>query len=153
MAEKWHALSVEDVTRTLETDAERGLTSAEAAARHERLGFNELKERPPVSFWTRLMEQLKGFVVIILIVASVISAALGDFIEAAVIMAIVVLNAAIGVIQESKAEQALAALKKMAAPDAQAIRDGADYLVMGRQITRAADPAGELGRVLEEISH
>ena len=98
MAEKWHALSVEDVTRTLETDAERGLTSAEAAARHERLGFNELKERPPVSFWTRLMEQLKGFVVIILIVASVISAALGDFIEAAVIMAIVVLNAAIGVI-------------------------------------------------------
>ena len=95
MTEKWHALSLEDVTRTLETDAERGLTSAEAAKRQERFGFNELKERPPISFWTRLLDQLKGFVVIILIVAALISAALGDFIEAAVIMAIVVLNAAL----------------------------------------------------------
>ena len=134
MTEKGHALSVEEVTRTLETDAERGLTSAEATARHERIGFNELKKRPPVSFWTRLLDYLKGFVVVILIVASIISAALGDFIEAAVIMAIVVLNAAIGVIQESKAEAALAALKKMAAPDAQVIRDGHRTAVPSREL-------------------
>ena len=134
MADKWHALCVEDVTRILETNTERGLTSAEVVSRHERFGFNELKERPPVSFWTRLLDQLKGFVIVILIVASVVSAALGDFIEAAVIMAIVVLNAAIGVFQESKAEAALAALKKMAAPEAQVIRDGHRTTVPTREL-------------------
>ena len=148
MTEKWHALSVEDIALTLGTDAERGLTSAEAVARHERFGFNELKERPPVSFWTRLLDQLKGFVVIILIVASLISAALGDFIEAAVIMAIVVLNAAIGVIQESKAEQALAALKKMAAPDAQVIRDGHRTTVPSRELIPGDIVLLEAGNVI-----
>ena len=148
MAETWHALSVEEVTRALETDAERGLTSEEATVRHERIGFNELKERPPVSFWTRLLDQLKGFVVVILIVASVISAVLGDYIEAAVIMAIVVLNAAIGVIQESKAEQALAALKKMAAPDAQAIRDGHRTTVPSRELVPGDIVLLEAGNVI-----
>jgi len=148
MTEKWHALSLEDVTRTLETDAERGLTSAEAAKRQERFGFNELKERPPISFWTRLLDQLKGFVVIILIVAALISAALGDFIEAAVIMAIVVLNAAIGVIQESKAEAALAALKKMAAPDAQVIRDGHRTTVPSRELVPGDVVLLEAGNVI-----
>jgi len=148
MAEKWHALSVEEVTRTLETDAERGLTSAEATARHERIGFNELKENPPVSFWTRLLDQLKGFVIIILIVASLVSAALGDFIEAAVIMAIVVLNAAIGVFQESKAEAALAALKKMAAPEAQVIRDGHRTTVPSRELVPGDVVLLEAGNVV-----
>lgn len=148
MTEKWHALSLEDVTRTLETDAERGLTSAEAGKRQERFGFNELKERPPISFWTRLLDQLKGFVVIILIVAALISAALGDFIEAAVIMAIVVLNAAIGVIQESKAEAALAALKKMAAPDAQVIRDGHRTTVPSRELVPGDVVLLEAGNVI-----
>jgi len=134
MAEKWHALNVEEVARTLETDPERGLSAVEVGKRHESMGFNELKERPPVSFWTRLLDQLKGFVIIILIVASLVSAALGDFIEAAVIMAIVVLNAAIGVFQESKAEAALAALKKMAAPEAQVIRDGHRTTVPSREL-------------------
>jgi P-type Ca2+ transporter type 2C len=148
MAEKWHAQSLEEVARILETDVERGLTMAEAAKRHERFGFNELKERPPVSFWTRLMDQLKGFVVIILIVASLVSAALGDFIEAVVIMAIVVLNAAIGVIQESKAEAALAALKKMAAPDAQAIRDGHRTTVPSRELVPGDVVLLEAGNVI-----
>src|ERR1044071_5599256 len=71
-----------------------------------------------------LWEQLNNFVVILLIVASVISAVLGDYVEAGAIMAIVVLNSVLGIVQERRAEEALAALKKLAAPDAQVMRDG-----------------------------
>jgi Ca2+-transporting ATPase len=67
---------------------------------------------------------LNNFVVILLIVASVISALLGDYVEAAAIMAIVVLNSILGIVQERRAEEALAALRKLAAPDAQVMRDG-----------------------------
>ncbi|MGC9348517.1 MAG: cation-translocating P-type ATPase, partial [Anaerolineae bacterium] len=130
----WHALSPHDAAQALGTDREEGLTSAEAKQRLEQYGPNELQEKPPPTFWERLWNQLTDFVVIILLVSSVISAFLGDYIEAGVILAIVVLNAAIGVIQESKAEEALAALKKMAAPDAHVIRNG----------HRLTVPAGEL---------
>ncbi len=130
-AKKWHALSVEDVLAVLGVEADHGLSTAEAKKRLATYGPNQLQERPPIPFWKRLLDQLRGFVVLILIVAAVISASLdifgveeGGLIEAGVIMAIVVLNAAIGVVQESKAEQALAALKKMAAPEAHVIRDG-----------------------------
>ncbi len=128
---KWHALSAEEALALLEVRPDQGLSSAEAQKRLEIYGPNQLQERPPVSFWKRLLDQLRGFVVVILIVAAVISALLnirgldeGGLVEAAVIMAIVVLNAVIGVVQESKAEEALAALKKMAAPEAHVLRDG-----------------------------
>ncbi len=93
-----------------------------------------LRKSSPPTFWERSWNQLTDFVVIILLVAAVVSSLLGDWIEAAVIMAIVVLNSAIGVIQESKAEEALAALKKMAAPDAQVIRDGSRVTVPAREL-------------------
>ena len=69
-----------------------------------------------------------------LIGASIISALLGDYVEAAAIMAIVILNAVVGVVQEGKAEEALAALKKMAAPDAHVIRDGHRITVPAREL-------------------
>ena len=74
---------------------------------------------------------------IILIIAALISLALGEWVDAIAIMCIVVLNAVVGVIQESKAEQALAALKKMAAPNAQVIRDGHQVTVPGASSCRA----------------
>jgi len=130
----WHALSVQEAIRALQTDGEVGLTSAEAKRRLTQYGANELEEKPPPTFWDRLWNQLTEFVVIILLVAAVVSALLGDWIEAAAIMAIVVLNSAVGVIQESKAEEALAALKKMAAPDAQVIRDSRRVIVPAREL-------------------
>ena len=120
---EWHALTGTDVLKNLEVHDE-GLTSEEAEKRLAHYGPNQLREAPRPSFLAILWAQLNSFVVILLIVASVISALLGDYVEAAAIMAIVILNAVLGIVQEQRAEQALAALKKLAAPDAQVIRNG-----------------------------
>ncbi len=121
---RWYSLSTADTVARLQTELVSGLSSHEAAARLASAGPNELREAPQPTFWNRLAAQLRDFLVILLIVASLISVLLGDYIEAAAIMAIVVLNAALGVIQESRAEQALAALRRMSAPEAHVMRDG-----------------------------
>ena len=130
----WHALHTDEVLRRLEAFADKGLSSEEAARRLEQSGSNTLKEAPQATFWQMLAEQFKSFVVVLLIVAAVISALLGDYIEAAAIMAIVILNAALGVVQEYRAEQSLAALRKLAAPEAHVIRDGAHQIVPASQL-------------------
>jgi P-type Ca2+ transporter type 2C len=121
--QEWHALRADEVLKHLEVH-EEGLTTAEADARLSQYGPNQLREAPRPGFLALLWDQLNNFVVILLIVASIISALLGDYVEAGAIMAIVVLNSVLGIIQEQRAEQALAALQKLAAPDAQVIRDG-----------------------------
>ena len=121
---KWHSMSADEVVQKLGTRQRLGLTSEEAALRLERYGRNELKEKPRPTFLKMVIDQLNNFVVILLIVASVVSAVLGDYIEAGAILLIVILNSVLGVIQESRAEEALAALKKLASPEAQALRDG-----------------------------
>src|SRR5512133_1166105 len=121
--QEWHALETKEVLEHLDV-AGNGLTLDEAKQRLERFGPNQLKEAPRPTFWQQLWEQLNNFVVILLIVASMVSALLGDYVEAAAIMAIVVLNSVLGIVQERRAEEALAALKKLAAPDAQVMRDG-----------------------------
>jgi Ca2+-transporting ATPase len=130
----WHALEVSDVLPALGSSPERGLTSDEAARRLARYGHNELTEKPRPGFWKMLLGQLSSFIVIVLIVAGVISAILGDYIEAGAILAIVALNAILGVIQERRAEEALAALRRMAAPEAQVIRDGHRISVPAREL-------------------
>lgn len=120
---EWHTLSVDETLSHFEVQ-DHGLTSEEVKDRLEYYGANQLKESPRPSFLKMLWDQLNNFVVILLIVASVISALLGDYVEAAAIMAIVVLNSVLGIVQEQRAEEALAALKKLAAPDAQVLRDG-----------------------------
>jgi Ca2+-transporting ATPase len=122
--ESWHALDAEQILQQLATPPEQGLSVDEAARRLAQYGPNQLAEAPGTSFLQMLWDQFNNFVVIMLIIASVISAVLGDYEEAAAILAIVILNAALGVVQEQRAEQALAALKKLASPDAQVLRDG-----------------------------
>jgi P-type Ca2+ transporter type 2C len=130
----WHSQPIEAVATQLKTRLDAGLSAAEAQSRLAELGPNELRERPPTPFWKLVLAQLNNFIVILLVVAAVVSALLGDVIEAVVIMAIVVLNAVLGVIQENRAEQALAALKKMAAPEAETIRDGHRLRVSSREL-------------------
>ncbi len=121
---EWHALSAEDALRRLETHPGDGLTNEQAAARLQQYGHNELKEKPRPTFLQLVIAQLNNFIIILLLVAVVISALLGDWVEAIVILAIVVLNTILGVVQESRAEQALEALKKMSAPEAHVLRSG-----------------------------
>jgi Ca2+-transporting ATPase len=120
----WHAMSADAVIKTLQTPIQSGLSSEEAAHRLEKYGPNQLAGKPRPTFLKLLLTQLKSFIVIMLIVAAAVSAILGEWVDAGAIFAIVVLNAVLGVVQESRAEQALAALKKLAAPEAHILRDG-----------------------------
>jgi P-type Ca2+ transporter type 2C len=129
-----HAKPIEEVLAGLQAHLERGLSQAEAQERLQKFGANELTERPRPGFLALLWDQFNNYLVIILIVAALISLALGEYVDSIAIMCIVLLNAVVGVIQESKAEQALAALKKMAAPNAQVIRDGHQVTVPGREL-------------------
>ncbi len=121
---QWHSMSADDAAQRLNPHPGEGLTTAEAGARLAQYGRNELKEKPRPTFLQLVIAQLNNFIIILLLVAVVISALLGDWVEAIVILAIVVLNTILGVVQESRAEQALEALKKMSAPEAQVLRDG-----------------------------
>ena len=129
-----HAKPIEDLVDGFQTHLERGLTGQQAKERLQQFGLNELSERPRPGFFALLWDQFNNYLVIILIIAALVSLALGEYVDSIAIMFIVVLNAIVGVIQESKAEQALAALKKMAAPNAQVIRDGQQLTIPGREI-------------------
>lgn len=130
----WYSESLENVTKELQTDLEKGLGSEQAAALLKEHGPNKLNEKPPRSFFQRFLDQMKDVMVIILIIAAAVSLGLsvyhtftggqGDWIEPIVIILIVVINGLLGVIQESKAEAALEALKNMSAPEAKVLRDG-----------------------------
>lgn len=130
----WYTLSAEEVLKQLHTVPSQGLTSAEVNKRQQQYGLNQLQEKPRITFLQLVLAQLKSFVVILLIVASVISAILGEWVDSGAIILIVVLNAVLGVVQESKAEEALAALKKMAAPDAQVMRNGKRLSIPAAQL-------------------
>jgi Ca2+-transporting ATPase len=119
----WHALSAQEVLNHLKVQ-EQGLTSAEAADRFQHYGPNLLQEGKRTTLFEMLWSQFNNFIIILLIVASIISALLGEWIDASAIMAIVLLNAILGIIQERRAAEEFAALKKMAAPEAHVMRDG-----------------------------
>jgi Ca2+-transporting ATPase len=132
--EIWHALEASKVIRALQTSPTHGLTSEEVARRFTECGPNELDEPPRPTIWRMLLEQFNNFIVIVLIVASIVSALLGDYIEASAILAIVLLNAVLGVVQERRAEEALAALRRLAAPEAHVIRDAHRQTVPAREL-------------------
>ncbi len=129
----WHALSPQEVMQHLKV-REEGLSSEEAARRLQVYGYNELKEAPRPGFLAILWEQINSFVIWLLIGASLISLLLGDYVEAIAILAIVILNAVLGVIQEQRAEQALAALRRLATPEAHVLRDGRHLYIPAREL-------------------
>ena len=119
---QWYKLDVEETLQSLGSCRE-GLTAEEAEGRLARYGPNELKERKKKTALMMLMGQFNDFLIIVLIAAAIMAGLAGSPKDAIVILAVVVLNAIIGFIQEHKAEKAMAALKKMAAPSATVIRD------------------------------
>ncbi|HEX2698092.1 MAG TPA: cation-translocating P-type ATPase [Anaerolineales bacterium] len=129
----WYALGTDEVLRDLQVQ-ENGLTSEEAAQRLHRYGHNQLQEAPRPGFLATLWDQLNNFVVILLIVASIVSALLGEWVDALAILSIVVLNTVLGIVQERRAEEALAALKRLAAPEAHVLRDGHRESVPARNL-------------------
>ena len=113
------------VIDSLESYVETGLTSAVAAQRLEEFGPNELKAEAHSTLLQKFIEQFKDFMIIILLIAAVVSfVASHEWHDAVIILLVVVLNAIMGVVQESKAEEAIDALKEMASPDARVRRDG-----------------------------
>ena len=130
----WYQLEAAQVLQQLNTDAANGLSDAEAQHRLDQQGANELTERPPKSPWLMLWEQLIATTVLVLIVAAVVSALLGDLEDAAAILAIVVFNAVLGFTQEYRAGKEFAALRKMAVPRARVRRDGSWQQVSARDL-------------------
>lgn len=126
----WHTMSAKDVAEKLEVKLKEGLTNEEAKKRLKEYGENKLQDKKKESILVRFLKQFKDFMIIILIFASIISALISklegsnDYLDSIIIIAIVVLNAIIGIIQESKAEKSLEALKEMSAPIAKVRRDG-----------------------------
>jgi Ca2+-transporting ATPase len=114
----WHQLDLQRVAAKLETSAE-GLSSADVRGRLARYGPNELIEKEPKSLWVMFLNQFKDFMILVLIAGAV-----GELADTIAIVVIVVLNAVLGFVQEYRAEKAMAALKKLAAPNAAVMRDG-----------------------------
>jgi Ca2+-transporting ATPase len=130
----WHALSVEEVVARLGTDAARGLPGSEADRRLVAVGDNVVREQPPVPLWRRLLRQFQELVVWILLAAACISGFLRDWADAAAIVAIVLVNTIIGFLQEERALEALAALRRLSAPLARVVRDGVVAVIPARRL-------------------
>jgi Ca2+-transporting ATPase len=120
----WHRLTEQEAAAWLAVDPQAGLTSKDAGERLQQAGPNVLIEQRRRGIGRILWDQLRGALILLLVVASVVSAALGDIEDAAAILAIVILNAALGVRQEYKAEEAMAALKQLSEPVVKLRRDG-----------------------------
>lgn len=133
--------TVEEVCREFSVDLRTGLSAAEVEVRQRHYGENELREAPPRSLIVRIGAQLCDSLIFVLFAAAGISLLLGEYGDAGVILAVVVLNATVGVIQEGKAEKALESLKRMTQLEAVVIREGKE-----REIARAGAGAGGSGR-------
>jgi|LSQX01.3.fsa_nt_gb Ca2+-transporting ATPase len=130
----WMQVSYEDICRLLQTDPQRGLSVREAEQRLHEKGRNVLQGKKKISLLLLFLMQFRDFMVLVLFGAILLSAVLGEYSDALVIMCIVVINAVLGFIQEYRAEKSLEALKELSAPTAVVIRDG----------VRKKVPAGEL---------
>jgi Ca2+-transporting ATPase len=155
----WHALDTPDVLGRLGADPARGLTTAEAGARLEKYGPNELNLERKVSPWSLLLHQFTNVLIIILLVATVLSALVGELFDAALILGIVVFCAVLGFFQEYRAERALEALKKMLSPMITVLRDGKEVELASKEIVpgdillvEAGDKIPADARLVEAVS-
>jgi P-type Ca2+ transporter type 2C len=145
---EWYRISASEASQRLSSDASRGLSGAEVKQRCLQHGLNELIGKEGRTRWQILAEQLSGVLTVLLMIAALISALLGDWMEAIVILVIVVLNALFGYLQEFKAEQSMAALKRMAVPMVRARRDGRVQEVSARELVPGDVVVLETGNIV-----
>ena len=137
--EKWFNKEIQEVEEKLQTDAEKGLSQEEIARRQEKYGFNELKSQQKKTLVQRFLEQFKDFSIIILIIAAIVSGAVGiaqneGVTDTIIILIVVIVNAIIGVTQETKAEKSLEALRKLTDHASKVIRNGEITVVPAKEL-------------------
>ena len=138
----WHTKNTYETERILNTNIPKGLTNQEVQKRQEKQGKNKLKEKKKENIIIRFIKQFNDFMIIILIIASIISAAVSymqgqnDYIDSIIIIAIVVLNAIMGLIQEERAEKSIESLKKLTPQIAKVIRDGETKEILAEELVQ-----------------
>jgi Ca2+-transporting ATPase len=155
----WHRLDVGEVAARLRTSADVGLGGAEAARRLDEHGPNELAAARRVAPWRLLLQQFRNVLILILLAAVGLSIAVGHATEAIVIAAIVLLAAVLGFVQEYRAERAIEALGRMAAPTATVLRDGSELELSARELVpgdvivlHSGDRVAADGRLVEAVN-
>ena len=134
MANNWWNLNIQDAGSILETDLANGLSDQEAHNRLAKYGPNQLEEKKGRGPFGILFSQFKDFIIWVLIAAAIISGLLGEWIDALAIIAIVILNAIMGFVQEYRAEKSLAALKKLSSPNLKVIRQGEHRIIPSSEL-------------------
>jgi Ca2+-transporting ATPase len=153
---QWHSAQVDSILGHLGTDPQHGLTIEEARKRLEVHGYNELKKEEKASPFLLFINQFKNTLILILAVATILSAVIGDLLDAAIILAIIVFCALLGFVQEYRAERALDALKKMLTPTITALRGGREEKIPSKELVpgdiillEAGDKIPADGRLIE----
>lgn len=162
----FHDKKIEDVVNELQSDLKNGLSEQQVQQRRQQYGENKLKEKKKKTNFQRFIEQFKDVMILILIIAAIISFAIAcvekepsEFFEPILILLIVILNAIMGVVQESKAEKALEALQNMSAPHARVLRDGKEEIIEAKDLVpgdiihlEAGDLVPADARLIQSIS-
>ncbi len=131
---QWHTMHANEVIKNLDTSVDAGLSLNETENRLKKYGYNQLEEKKGVSPFILFLGQFNNFIVWVLIAAAIVSGVLREWIDALAIIAIVIINAIIGFIQEYRAEKSLEALQKMSAPFSRVTRNGEIQSIPSRDI-------------------
>jgi len=152
----WHSMEVTAVLQALDSKPERGLEPEEVESRLRQYGPNELTQEEKASAWEIFFAQFKNILIIILIVATILSALVGEYVDAGIILVIIVFCAVLGFVQEYRAEKALEALKGMLAPTITVLRGGQEQDVPSKELVpgdvlllEAGDKIPADGRLVE----
>ena len=125
----WHSMDVDAVVQALDAEPDRGLATEEVQNRLRQYGPNELTQEEKASAWDIFFAQFKNILIVILIVATILSALVGEYVDAGIIFVIIVFCAVLGFVQEYRAERALEALKGMLAPNEPVLASAAPALL------------------------
>ena len=162
---EWHLHDSEGVLKELDVNPKQGLSAAEVESRRAKHGLNEIQEGETRSKLSILIDQFRDVMVLILIVAAIVSAIIaaidghGDYLDSIVILAIVIINAVLGYVQENRAEEAMAALRELSSPNVKVRRDGKTQIVASKELVpgdivllEAGDAVSADARVLESAN-